>query len=121
MSAETIIETTQQQECHINHVPDILGAVQELWSRAAPGLSERELEWFARCGSDAQLAIENMSNAMECIGCCIAADKTSGVFQHADNVASLLHFLAESLRGIHAQVFLREYAHNQLRFGKGAG
>ena len=67
-----------------------------------------------------ELAIENITNAMECIGYCIAADKTSGVFQHADNVASLLHFLAESLRGIHAQVFLREYATGSLRIRKGS-
>jgi len=56
---------------------------------------------------------------MECIGCCIAADETSGVFQHAGNVSTLLHFLAESLRGIHALVFLREYATGSLRIRKG--
>jgi hypothetical protein len=117
MSADPTLDTTQR---HINRVSDILGAVQELWYRAAPELSERELQWFARCG-DAQIAIENISSAMECIGCCIAADETSGVFQHAGNVSVLLDSLAESLRGIGALVFLRESATSQLRLRKVSG
>jgi hypothetical protein len=104
-----------QEEREISLVPDIFNAVQELWIRASGELSEKELEWFARCGDGANLALQNMSNTVECIGCHVASDEMS------DNVSSLLLFLAESLRGINAQVLLREFANNRLRFGKVSG
>jgi len=114
MSAETTIETMRR-------VPDLFNAVQELWIRAAPVLSDRELEWFARCGDSAQPAIENISNTLEAIGCCIASDETSDTFKDPGNVSELLFFIAESMRGINALVFLKEFASNRLHLRRMSG
>jgi len=116
--SSTTAERAVQEEREINRIPEIHNAIEELWVRAAPGLSEKELEWFAQCGDGAELALRNMSDAIEFIGCRMASDEKSGNFEDTGSVAALLLFLAESLRGISAQVFLMDFANNGLRFGK---
>jgi len=106
----------QQEASEIARVPNIDTAVQELWVRAAPGLSEQELQWFARCGEGAGLALRNMSDALEFMGCRMDSGAVSGDFEDSGNVSSLLFLLAESLRGINALVFLMDLANSRLRF-----
>ena len=53
----------------INLDPNIYSAVQYLCVKAAPALSEKEREWLARCGDSAELALQNMSDAVEFLGC----------------------------------------------------
>ena len=103
----------------INLVPDIYGAVQWLCIRATPEFSEKELEWLARCGDGAEVALQNMSDAVEFIGCRMASGEASGD-EDVSGIPSLLHILAESMRGIHALVFLRGFVYNQMRFREDA-
>ena len=117
---------TQQQSQlaearEITDAPDIFIAVQRLWDSASGGLSEEELKWFARCGDRAQIDLGNMSTTLKNIGYSIASDETSGVFEDAGNVSRLLFFMAESMRGIRALVFLGKLAADRLRFGKVSG
>jgi len=110
----------QQEASEIARVPNLDTAVQELWVRAAPGLSEQELQWFARCGEGAGLALRNMSDALEFMGCRMGCGAASGELEDSGNVSSLLLLLAESLRGINALVFLMDLANSRLRFAQGS-
>ena len=109
----------QQEVSEITRVPNIDTAVQELWVRAVPGLSEQELQWFAHRGEGAGLALRNMSDALEFMGCRMGRGAASGELEDSGNVSSLLLLLAESLRGINALVYLMELANSRLRFVQG--
>ena len=47
----------QSTEHEIKGVASIYNAVQALWERAAPGLSDKELEWFTNCGGQADFLL----------------------------------------------------------------
>jgi len=117
MSAKTPPKPAQEEAGQgITRAPDIDNAVQELWNRAAPGLSEQELQWFAHCGEGAGLALRNMSDALEFVGCRMGRSAAPGELEDSGNVSSLLLLLSESLCGINALVFLMDLANSRLRF-----
>jgi len=109
------------EEREINLAPNIYSAVQHLCVKAAPTLSEKEREWLARCGDSAELALQNMSDAVEFLGCRMALSAASSEDDLGmSGIPSLLLVLAECTRAINAQVFLRGFANNPMRFREAA-
>jgi len=116
MSPTKPVPPTPHKEHEIHITPDIYSAVQRLCEKAAPALSEKELEWLACCGDSAELALQNVSDAVEFLGYRMASEEAAsdeeiGVI----GIPLLLLMLAEFARGINALVFLRGFANNQMR------
>ena len=108
-------QTHQPEEREIKGAANICRIVHELWERAEPGLSEKELEWFAGCSGYAQVFMGWLSDTVEKIGCYIAADKDLGCYDDKSAVYDLLFFLAESARCAKAMTMVSRNAESSIR------
>jgi hypothetical protein len=117
MSTKTTNQAPQQaEEREIEGAVNIYRIVQELWERAGPELSEKELEWFAGCSGYAEMYMELLSDTVEKIGCYIAADKDLGCYDDKRAVYDLLFFIAESARCGIAMSITNRSATNLIRY-----
>jgi len=101
-------------EHEIKGVANIHNAVQALWERAVPGLSDKELEWFTNCGAQADFFLGYLAETTERAGCLILNDTTTGAYEDKDSVADLLFFLAESIQTANALVTMSASANYRL-------
>ena len=106
----------------IHGTRNIAGIVHELWERTADRLTPSELEWFAGAAESAVLTMQNLEEAIEGIGCHVAADTPRkdggsrvGAFQTTEGASALLFFLAESVRHVRALVTVSDAASYRLR------
>ncbi|MCL1860323.1 MAG: hypothetical protein FWG52_02135 [Proteobacteria bacterium] len=110
MSTKQSKFTQQPKGCEILKVANIYNIVTELWERAAPGLSEKEIEWFKGGREVAIASVANFANAFESLALSASYDKASGAFADAGNLASLFYVFADYLRGVNALFAVSEYA-----------
>jgi hypothetical protein len=89
-----------------------------LWERAAGNLGADDLEWCAGILDPAGRMTRNLVEVVEGIGCLVAndgqADIQTGCFQSADDVPTLLFFVAESMRSIQTMIEIGDYATDRL-------
>ena len=121
MSNPEPLSPTVHEAPEINLEPNIYSVVQYLCVKTAPTLSEKEREWLARCGDSAELALQNMSDAVEFLGCRMVSEGGSDKDDFGlSGIPSLLCVLAECAYAINALVFLRGFANNTMRFREAA-
>lgn len=107
----------------INSAIDIANITFELWERTAGSLTESELEWFAGAAEPALMAMQNLEDLIDGIGVSLSCEEAStglksGSFQKPSDVASLLFFASQSMRGIRAQLEVGNSANYRLRRSK---
>ena len=92
--------------------PNIHRIVIELWERAADGLSERELQWFAKCSDHASSILSCMADTTERMGCMVKND--GGRWMDKGALSLLLFNLADSMNGVNALLTVSSMAHSRL-------
>ena len=99
-----------------NGAPNGINVVQELWGRAANGLSKEELKWFARSLEHASLVACNLSCTADGIAFLLTGDLESntGCFQSSPDVSKLLFFVAQVVDHIQSMIFIGDAATDRL-------
>ena len=104
--------TTKHQE--IYEPANICSIISELWKRAAPGLSKKELEWFKNSGKAAQISLKDFSSVFKAIGVGVVCDEKMELFSHSDVISRMFVFFSEYARCLEATVFVANAAAEQL-------
>ena len=108
---------TQQPEGHeIDAVTDIYNVVYELWKRAAPGLSEKELEWFKGGSDTAQVSLRHFAAILKAIGTNMLCEERMVLFNDSDFVSRMFFAFSDYARYLEAMVFVADFADGQLRY-----
>jgi hypothetical protein len=94
---------------------DIYRIVEELWGRAEPRLSEKELEWFADSGEYTEAFMSYIADTAENIGCFILGDEGLKAYSDKHDVCGFLFLLSESVRCAQALVMVRNNAAELIR------
>jgi hypothetical protein len=95
--------------------------VEELFNRAADGMSADELGWLAGASENADFVMRNLATVIEGIGCLVGCDgggekgRAAGNFPGSDDLPPLLWFLAESVRHASALAWVSGEASATLR------
>jgi hypothetical protein len=110
MSTKQSKSTQQPKRREILKAANLYNIVTELWERAAPGLSEKEIEWFKGSREAAIVSVANFANTFESLALSASYDKASGAFADAGNLASLFYVFADYLHGVNALFSVSEYA-----------
>jgi hypothetical protein len=75
----------------VDAVCDTSNVLRQLWERTASGLSNSELEYFAKATEHAQSEARHLRDVVMGIGCLIASDTQSGALQGADDTSAMLY------------------------------
>jgi len=108
---------TRQKAHDMPGTTDIYNVVSELWNRAAPGLSQHELEWFKNSTDTAQASLRNFAAILKAIGVNAMCDEKSKVFANNETLARMLFVFSDYARYLEAMVFIGDFAEDQLRCG----
>jgi hypothetical protein len=100
----------------IKGVSTIYRIVQELWERAEPRLSEKELEWFAGNDEHTEMFMGYIADTAEKIGSYILRDERQGIYSEKYDVFNLLFFLSESIRCTQALAMVRSNASGLIHY-----
>jgi len=100
-------QTQQPEECEIDAAADIYDVVFELWQRAAPGLTEKELEWFKGGSVSAHASFRNFAAALRVI-------EQLGAFDCNKNASKMLFFFSDYVHCLEAMVSVADFADGQL-------
>ncbi len=110
---------------HITGVPHIAHIVQALWERTADKLTPTELEWFSGASDVAEQALQNLENVITGLASYISVDSPNdhktpnvGSFESAEDVSTLLFFLAGSACHIRSLLFIGQTATDRLHDAK---
>jgi hypothetical protein len=96
---------------------NIYRIVEELWQRAAPGLSEKELEWFADDDDGhAEMFMGHIAEIAEKVGCHLLEGEGQEMHSEKHDVCDLLFFLSESIRCAKALMMVRNNAADLIRY-----
>ena len=96
---------------------DIVGIVSALWERAAPGMSDEEVEWFKKSTEVANAALKNFTAILRAIDTNALCDETSGAFKCTGTVSRMLFVFSDYVRYLEAMVLVGDFADGQLRYG----
>ena len=110
-------QAQQAEEHEILGAADIYSVVSRLWERAAPGMPEKELEWFKECAGTVVILLNNFADTVGNIGISVGSDKNSEGFSGSPDVSKMLYFFSDYLRCLNAMVYLGKLADEQLRDG----
>lgn len=104
----------------IRGVRNIANVVDELWARTADRLTTAELEWFAGASETAVLAMQNLEDVIDGIGCFVSNDNSGqdrapcGHLQTPRDMSALLFFLSDSVRHARSLVVVSDAARSRL-------
>lgn len=104
----------------IRGVRNIANVVDELWERTADRLTTAELEWFAGASETAVLAMQNLEDVIDGIGCFVSNDNPGqdrapcGHLQTPRDMSALLFFLSDSVRHARSLVVVSDAARSRL-------
>ena len=99
-----------QQPREINDPANMFSVVFELWRRASPGLSKKELEWFRQGCDTAQASLRNFAGIFEAI----ASGKKSGLLGNDEAVSRMFFAFSDYTRYLEVMFFIAAFADEQL-------
>lgn len=101
--------------------------VETLWIKAAPHLTDEELERIAEAddeGSTALCLVEYLQDVLEPMACLAMADDNGGAntgsFRSSRDVSSLMLFIASTLNAIEAGMYAGRWARD-MKFARAKG
>jgi len=115
MSTKHPAQQAKERETH--EVADICNVVSELWARAAPELSQDELEWFRKSGETAQASLRNFAAILKAIGKNAMCDEKSGAFRCNETLAKMLFVFSDYARYLDAMISVADFANDRLQGG----
>jgi hypothetical protein len=98
---DTAAPASPQPEQHKMPVFSTAGAMSLMWHKAVGKMDPQELEWIAG-GAAEQAGCEARALAatLEGVACLVSSDESSGAFQDADSVSTLLFGLSNQVSTI---------------------
>ena len=100
-------QTQQPEERETDAAADIYDVVFDLWKRAAPGLTEKELEWFKGGSVAAHALFRNFAAALRVI-------EQLGAFDGNENASKMLFFFSDYVHCLEAMISVSDFADGQL-------